>query len=191
MCFARIPFTCTKKLCNLLAEAIIIVLNVLPSVRCAVVLLTNKKFRFLWDLTKGFIFLKRYKNHSKMFMDMYIAQHAQTKSVFTFQPTQILVFPAVKSPKSVLTCLIFLFGSKTDNYVVRWWWYTLIGRKRGVISKKKNFLFFKKIICRAKSSTFEFALEKGKSTLSVYSKATWLPPSPTTVLISLSTLDWI
>ena len=70
-------------------------------------------------------------------------QHAQTKSVFTFQPTKFLVFTTVKSARLGLTCWIFLLRTKKGQLcclVVK----ALIAlrKKRVVTTKKENHLHF-------------------------------------------------
>ena len=75
-------------------------------------LLKTNKFVFREVRSKDIFFLKRRKNHFKMFLEMCMVQHAQTKSVITFQPTKILVFTSLQSAKPALTSLIFLLRTK-------------------------------------------------------------------------------
>ena len=52
----------------------------------------------------------------EMLLDTCIVQNALKKSVFTFQPTKILVSTPVKSAKLALTCLIFFLRNKIRQY---------------------------------------------------------------------------
>ena len=65
-----INFACTKRLFNLLAEAIINVHNVDLCARCAIFLLKIKQTPFSCPLVKGFTFLKRAQNQFKMLLEM-------------------------------------------------------------------------------------------------------------------------
>ena len=67
-----VNFACTKRLFNLLAEAIINVRNKGLCARCAVFLLEIKQFPFSCRLVVGFIFLKRTQNQFKMLLEMSI-----------------------------------------------------------------------------------------------------------------------
>ena len=76
-CIIQIPsvqvdFACTKRLFNLLAEAIINDRNVGLCARCAIFLLKIKKNPFSCRLAKGFSFLKRSQNQFKMLLEMSI-----------------------------------------------------------------------------------------------------------------------
>ena len=62
---------------------------------------TNSIFFEVWSRD---LYFRRRKSQFKMLFEMCIAQHAQTESVFTFQPTKILVFTTVESAKAALTC---------------------------------------------------------------------------------------
>ena len=66
----RIYFACTKRFSDLLKEATINVFNTRPCVRFAIFPLKNRKDRFSWSSVKGFIFLRRWKNQFKMFLEM-------------------------------------------------------------------------------------------------------------------------
>ena len=67
------------------------------------------------------------------------------KSMFTFQRKKRLIFTTVKSPKPAATFWIFLLRSKTDNYVVWRWKYTLLCQKdESRLQKKKNHLHFRR-----------------------------------------------
>ena len=101
-----------NKIFNLSAEATINVLNVPPRVVWAIFPLRSKQIRFSWNEVDGFSFLKMRKTQFKMFLEMSIVQHAQTKHVFTFQLTKFPVSTTVKSGKAALTCWIFLLRSK-------------------------------------------------------------------------------
>ena len=59
---------------------------------------------FLSRSVKEFTFFEKDEKQFKMFIEMYIVQHAETKSVFTFQPIKIPVFTTVKTAKPALTC---------------------------------------------------------------------------------------
>ena len=72
----RINFACTKRLSNLFKETTINVFNIRPSVKCAIFSLKNKQIRSSWSFAKGFIFLRRWKNQFKMFLEIFIVQHA-------------------------------------------------------------------------------------------------------------------
>ena len=65
-----VNFACTNRLFNLLAEAIINVLNVGLCARCAIFLLKIKQIPFSCRLVKGFTFLKRAQNQFKMLLEM-------------------------------------------------------------------------------------------------------------------------
>ena len=67
-----VNFACTKKLFNLLAEAIINVRNVVLCAGCEIVLLKIKQIPFFCRLVKVFTFLKRAENQFKMFLEMFI-----------------------------------------------------------------------------------------------------------------------
>ena len=62
-----VNFACTKRLFNLLAEAIIKVRNVDLCARCAIVLLNIKQIHFSCRLVKGFTFLKRTQISSRCY----------------------------------------------------------------------------------------------------------------------------
>ena len=150
---------------------------------------------------------------------MCIVQLVEMKSVFTFQPIEGLVSTTVKSAKLAATFWMFLLRTKTDNYAVWRWRYTLLRkkdesrlRKRKAISifeetsppittkhirtwtkKRRRYSIYGIIV-----STPHWLIQLTKTsftlsfyTLSVYIKATWFSQSPTTVLSSLSTLDQI
>ena len=68
-----VNFACTKRLFNLLAEAIINIRNVGLCARCAIFLLKNKKTPFSCRLVKEFTFLKRVQNQFKKLLEMCIA----------------------------------------------------------------------------------------------------------------------
>ena len=65
-----VNFACTKRLFNLLAEAIINVRNVGLCARCAIFLLKIKQIPFSCRLVKGFTFLKRAQTLFKMSLEM-------------------------------------------------------------------------------------------------------------------------
>ena len=67
-----VNFASTKRLFNLLAEAIINVHNVGLCARGAIFLLKIKQILFSCRLVKGFTFLKRTQNKFKMLLEMYI-----------------------------------------------------------------------------------------------------------------------
>ena len=66
----RVNFACTKRLFNLLADAIINVRNAILCARCAIFPLKIKHIPFFCRLAKGFTFLKRAKNQFKMLLEM-------------------------------------------------------------------------------------------------------------------------
>ena len=67
-----VNFACTKRLFNLLAEAIINIRNVGLCARFAIFLLKIKQNPFSCRLAKGFTFLKRAQNQFKMLLEMSI-----------------------------------------------------------------------------------------------------------------------
>ena len=66
----RVNFACTKRLFNILAEAIMNARNARLYVRCAKYLLKIKHFPFSCRLVKGFIFLRRVQNQFKTLLKM-------------------------------------------------------------------------------------------------------------------------
>ena len=62
-----VNFACTKRLFNLLAEAIINVCNVGLCARCAIFLLNIKQIPFSCRLVRGFTFLKRAQISSRFY----------------------------------------------------------------------------------------------------------------------------
>ena len=69
---------------------------------------------FILRLGKWLLFLRRRKNQFKMLLEIFIVQHAQTESVYTFQPTKSLVLPTVKNRKAAPMCWILLL--RTNNW---------------------------------------------------------------------------
>ena len=67
-----LKFACTKRLFNLLAEAIIRIRNVGLCARCAIFLLKIKQIPLSCRLARGFTFLKRVQNQFKMLLEMSI-----------------------------------------------------------------------------------------------------------------------
>ena len=115
-CFVRmqcIYFACTKTFSDLLKEAFIRVLNGNSCNRFAKFLLKTKEFVFLEVWSRDFYFVRNEKNQFKMLLVMCFIQYVQTKRVFTFQPTKMLIFAAVKSAKLALTC--WKVAWKTNN----------------------------------------------------------------------------
>ena len=68
----QVGYACTKRLSNLLAEAIINVRNVGLCARCAKFLLKNKQIPSSCRSVRGFTFLKRAQNQFKMLLEMSI-----------------------------------------------------------------------------------------------------------------------
>ena len=152
-------------------------------------------------------------------LEMCIVQHVEKKIVFTFQPIKRLVSATVKSAKTAATFWIFLSRTKTDNYVLWRWWYTLFCKKNDSwLQKRTAISFFEQISppittkhIRAwtkKSTSFSnygiivstthWLIESIKTsftlifnTLSVYSKAIWSSQPPTALLSDLLTLEQI
>ena len=213
----RIHFACTKRLVNLSQEAFIF--DASSYVRRAIWPLTIKQIRFCWSLAKGFISLKRRKNQFKMLLEMCIVQHIQTKNVFTFQPTKLLVSMIVKKCKSYSNVLRFLLWTKNRKLrclVVMV--HIVLREKRVVTTKKRKHLHFWTILSPITIKNTRTWTKEGKNhstygiivsnphwltqltkssipfsflTLSVYSEVTWLSQSPLTVLSGNSTLDQI
>ena len=76
-CIAQIQsvsvnFACTKRLFNLLAEAIINVLNARPCARCGILPLKIKRIPFSCRLVQVFTFLKKVQLQFKMLWEMCI-----------------------------------------------------------------------------------------------------------------------
>ena len=67
-----VNFACTKRLFNLLAEAIINARNVGLCARCAIFLLKIKQFLFSCRLVKGFTLLMSAQNQFRMLLEMSI-----------------------------------------------------------------------------------------------------------------------
>ena len=67
-----VNFACTKRLFNLLAEAIINVRNVGLCARCATLLLKIKQFPSSYRFPMGFTFLKRAQNQFETSLEMFI-----------------------------------------------------------------------------------------------------------------------
>ena len=67
-----VNFACTKRLFNLLAEAIINVRNVRLCVRCAISFLKIHQIPISCRLVQGFTFLKRVRKQFKMLLEMSI-----------------------------------------------------------------------------------------------------------------------
>ena len=118
---------------------------------------------FFWILTKGFTFLKRFNRQFEMLLDMCIVQHAQTKSVFTFQPTKTLISTTVKSAKPALTCSVLQLRTKNQQYLhlVEMVHIVLIETCRDY-EKEKVSRFLMKYIRQPQSSTPEPVLEIAK-----------------------------
>ena len=87
-------------------DATLNVLNARLRARCALFPLKNKK---ILEVRPNDLYFWR---DAKILMKMCIVQHAQTKSVFTFQPTKNPVSTIKKSAKPVLTFWIFLLRTK-------------------------------------------------------------------------------
>ena len=68
----QVGYACTKRLFNLLAEAIINVRNVGLCARCAIFHLKNKQIPSSCRSVNVFTFLKRAQNHFKMLLEMSI-----------------------------------------------------------------------------------------------------------------------
>ena len=90
-------FACTKGLFNLSAEATINVLSARPRVMCAIftstchvrnILLEEQTHSFSLKFGKGSYVSEEAQKSIKKIMEMCIVQHAQTKSVFTIQPSK-------------------------------------------------------------------------------------------------------
>ena len=173
---------------------------------------------FSWSMVKGFKNSRRRINQFKMLLETCIVQHAQTKSVFTFQTTKRLVSTTVKSTKPALTCRIFLLKTKNRQLCcLVLMVHITLQEKWFVIKKEQNpSPFLKKFVRQSQSSTLEPVPKKCEShsgygrisstphwliqltknsfpisfnTLSVYSKATSFSQSPKSALSGLSTLD--
>ena len=152
----RVYSACTKRLFSLLTKVIISVLYASPPVRCAIFSLNKKPFRFSWNVTKRFTFLKRHENQFKMLLYICVVQHAQTKSVFTYQPTEILASTTVKSAEPALTCLIIHLQNKNRQqlHLVEMV-HIVLQERRIVTTKKKPSPFLKKLLRQSQTSTPE------------------------------------
>ena len=79
----------------------------------------------------------------KRLSEMHINQHAEMKSVFTFQPIIRLVSTTVKSAKPAATFRLFLLSTK--NRQLCWLAGTVhivLQKRRVATTKKKNHLHF-------------------------------------------------
>ena len=84
-CIVQIQFAGTRRLFNLSAEGIIIVLNASACVRYAMFVLRNRRIRFCWWVSERFLFLKRYKNQINTLLKLSISLEGfiRDKGVFT------------------------------------------------------------------------------------------------------------
>ena len=141
-----------------------------------------------------------------------------TKSVFTCQPTAILVSTTVKTAKPALKPNSPYTEEKTDNNLIWWRRYTLCCMKDQATPKKKNYLHFWSSFFSNQTQAHPSLCHQGRGSfplchqcqlphwliqltkesfafslykLSVYSKATRFSQSPTTVLSGLSTSNQI
>ena len=63
----------------------------------------EQKISLLLKFGLGIYFFEETKNQIGMFLEMCIVQFTQTKSVLTFQPTEISIFTTIKIAKPALT----------------------------------------------------------------------------------------
>ena len=145
---------------------------------------------------------------------MYIVQHVEMKSVFTFQPIKWLVSNTVWSAKPAAT--FWMFVLRTKNRQLGWvarMVHIVLQEKRVATTEKKSLLHFWKSFSLIISKDIRTWTRKSRSysiygmivstphwliqltkswftlsfyTLSVYIKATWFSQSPTTVLRGFS-----
>ena len=94
-----VKFACTKRLFNLLAEAIIKVRNARLCARCAIYFLTSKQIPFSCRLVRGLTILKSVKSHFKMLLEMSIV-------LTSFVSTEKFVSLGgyVTTPRSIYGC---------------------------------------------------------------------------------------
>ena len=146
-----------QRLSNLSAEVTVNVINAPPLVKSAVFALKSNRY-FSWWVSKGYTLLKRRKNLFKTLLVMHFVQHAQTKSVFTFQPTKVLV----SSAKPALMSLIFLLRNKSWQYFFCGDGTQCLARKTSRDYEKKLAPFVKKFFHQPQSSTPEPVPKKAK-----------------------------
>ena len=112
------------------------------TVSCAKFTSKNNFFYSFLMFDQGICLYGETQKSIQMLLEVCVVQQAQTKSVFTFQPTEILVFTAVKRAKPALTCWIFLLLNKNRQYLFLWWkWYPLVCKKddSGLRKRKSTF----------------------------------------------------
>ena len=112
---ALMYFGCTKRFFSLSTQASIIVSIANPCVRCAKFFFSkNKQVLLSWSLARGYTILERRKKQFKMFLEMSIVQHAQPKSVFTFQRKNSNFYDCKKC-KACSHSWIFLWRTKNQQ----------------------------------------------------------------------------
>ena len=105
--------------------------------------LEEQTILFLLKFGHGIYIFAGTKNFFKMLLEMGIFQHSQTKSVFTFQATKLLIFTTRKSANPALTFQTFLL--RTINQQLCYLVVTVhiaLQKKRGAKLKKENQLHF-------------------------------------------------
>ena len=109
---------------------------------------------FSWCVSRCVSFLKKLENQFQMFLADWFLQHAQPKSVFSFQSTKVLASTTVRTAKRALKCSIFhlRWRSWHQPYLVEIVQISL-QRRRAVTTKKKNHPRFARIFSVSHNQT--------------------------------------
>ena len=134
----RICFACTKRFFNLSTQGTINVINESSYVSCGIFPLKIKQFCLSWNLANSLDFRRDEKINSRCFCAMCFVQHAQTRSVFTFQQTKILVFRTVTIAKPALTRCVFPLRTKIRHLCCLVWMVHIGLQKHWVATFKKE-----------------------------------------------------
>ena len=142
-CIARpqcvwIYFACSILLSNLLNEPTINVLRTRHCATWAMFPLKNNQIRLSWSLAEAFLLLKSWKSQFKMLLEMSFVQHAQTKNVFSFQPTKVAHSATVKSTELAVICWIFHLRTKNWHLYSLVLMVHIVFQKRQVVTKKSK-----------------------------------------------------